>query len=50
MHQTGKENQEAMKQNGTYQLLVCTNDVDMLGDNINAVKKVREALLQAGRD
>jgi hypothetical protein len=38
-----------LKQNGTYQLLVCADDVDILGDNVNAVKKVREALLQGGR-
>jgi hypothetical protein len=50
MHQIGKENQQSLKQNGTYQLLVRTDDVDILGDNIKAVKKVREALLRGGRE
>lgn len=39
-----------MKQNGTYELLVCADGVDMLGDNTNAVKRVTEALLQGGQE
>jgi len=39
-----------LKENGTYQVLVCADDVDMLGDNINAVKKAKETLLQGSRD
>jgi hypothetical protein len=39
-----------LKGNGTYQLLVCAADVDILGDNINAVKKAIETLLQDGRE
>jgi hypothetical protein len=50
MHQIGKENQEALKENRTYQLLVCRDDVGLPGDNFNPVKKVKEALLQGGQD
>jgi hypothetical protein len=49
MHQIGKENQGALKQNGTYQLLVCRDNVDIPDDNIDAVKKLREALLRGSR-
>jgi hypothetical protein len=28
-----------LKLNGTHQLLVCDNDVDLLGDNVDTIKK-----------
>jgi hypothetical protein len=36
--------------NGTHQLLVYANDINLLGDSVNTIKENSETLLEAGRD
>jgi len=38
-------NQERLKLNGAHRLVVCADDVTLLGRNIHTVKKKTEALL-----
>jgi hypothetical protein len=44
-----RENQVGPKLNGTRQLLVCANDVNLLGDNINSIKKNKKLELVLAR-
>jgi hypothetical protein len=45
-----QENQVGLKLNGTHQLLAYTDDVNLLGDNIDTVKKNTETLIDAGKE
>jgi hypothetical protein len=39
-----------LKLNGTHQLLVCADNVNLLGDNIDAMKKNTETLIDASKE
>jgi hypothetical protein len=37
------------KLNGTHELLVCADDIKLLGDNINTIRKNTEALILSSK-
>jgi hypothetical protein len=39
-----------LKLNGTHQLLVYADDVNLLGDNIDIIKKNTQTLIDAGKE
>jgi hypothetical protein len=44
-----QKNQKELKLKGIHQLLVYADDVNLLGDNIDTIKKNRETLVDASR-
>jgi hypothetical protein len=42
-----KENQVGLNLNGTRQFLVYADDVNLLGDSTNVIKKLRETLVMS---
>jgi hypothetical protein len=45
-----QEKQEGLKLNGTHQLLAYSDDVNILGENIDTIQKKKESLLDSGKE
>jgi hypothetical protein len=45
-----KKNQVGMELNGTHQLLIFADDVNILGDNVDTIKKNTQTLIDASKE
>jgi hypothetical protein len=45
-----QENQVSLELNGTHQLLVYADDINLLGDSVNTIKRTQTPSLEASRD